>query len=135
MCVALCPHFLLHKMQTVSLCHSFLRLLQILDQDLDHGRLEPFRTYDALDQAARDQAGNLQMAQDALGGAHREQNYTAARLYGDCEVLHRSMYTELQQLLLGPQVRPTMSVDQELLCPYAQVGWFPFLSCTVISSS
>ncbi|GAA6228729.1 HAUS augmin-like complex subunit 3 [Lates japonicus] len=99
---------------------AFSRLLQILDHDSDHGRSEPFRTYEALDQAARDLAGNLQVTRDALAGAGREQYYTAARLYGDCEALHRAMYTELQQLVLGPQVRPTASTDQELLCPNAQ---------------
>ncbi|XP_008281605.1 HAUS augmin-like complex subunit 3 [Stegastes partitus] len=99
---------------------AFSRLLQILDHDSDHGRSEPFRTYDALDQAARDLASNLQLTRDALAGACREQCYTAARLYGDCEVLHKAMYTELQQLVLGPQVRPTAITDQELLCPNAQ---------------
>ncbi|XP_034757075.1 HAUS augmin-like complex subunit 3 isoform X1 [Etheostoma cragini] len=111
---------------------AFSRLLQILDHDSDHGRSEPFRTYEALDQAARDLAGNLQTSRDALACAGREQYYTAARLYGDCEALHRAMYTELQQLVLGPQVRPTAITDQELLCPNAQVGLFPFLFCTVI---
>ncbi|XP_070786311.1 HAUS augmin-like complex subunit 3 [Enoplosus armatus] len=82
---------------------AFSRLLQILDHNSDHGRSEPFRTYEALDQAARELAGNLQMTQDALAGAGREQYYTAARLYGDREVLHRAMYTEFQQLVLGPQ--------------------------------
>ncbi|XP_034757077.1 HAUS augmin-like complex subunit 3 isoform X3 [Etheostoma cragini] len=82
---------------------AFSRLLQILDHDSDHGRSEPFRTYEALDQAARDLAGNLQTSRDALACAGREQYYTAARLYGDCEALHRAMYTELQQLVLGPQ--------------------------------
>ncbi|XP_034757076.1 HAUS augmin-like complex subunit 3 isoform X2 [Etheostoma cragini] len=99
---------------------AFSRLLQILDHDSDHGRSEPFRTYEALDQAARDLAGNLQTSRDALACAGREQYYTAARLYGDCEALHRAMYTELQQLVLGPQVRPTAITDQELLCPNAQ---------------
>ncbi|XP_018560671.1 HAUS augmin-like complex subunit 3 [Lates calcarifer] len=99
---------------------AFSRLLQILDHDSDHGRSEPFRTYEALDQAARDLAGNLQVTRDALAGAGREQYYTAARLYSDCEALHRAMYTELQQLVLGPQVRPAASTDQELLCPNAQ---------------
>lgn len=99
---------------------AFSRLLQILDHDSDHGRSEPFRTYKALDQAARDLAGHLQVTRDALAGAGREQHYTAARLYGDSEALHRAMYTELQQLVLGPQVRPTANTDQELLCPNAQ---------------
>ncbi|KAG8006094.1 HAUS augmin-like complex subunit 3 [Nibea albiflora] len=99
---------------------AFSRLLQILDHDLDHGRSEPFRTYEALDQAARDLAGNLQVTRDALGSAGREQCYTAARLSSDCEALHRAMYTEFQQLVLGPQVCPTASTDQELLCPNAQ---------------
>uniref|UniRef100_A0A8C4EBP1 HAUS augmin-like complex, subunit 3 n=1 Tax=Dicentrarchus labrax TaxID=13489 RepID=A0A8C4EBP1_DICLA len=99
---------------------AFSRLLQILDHDSDHGRSEPFRTYEALDQVSRDLAGNLQVTRDALAGAGREQYYTAARLYGDCEALHRAMYTVLQQLVLGPQVRPTAITDQELLCPSAQ---------------
>lgn len=64
------------------------------------------------------------MTRDALAGAGREQFYTAARLNGDCEALHRAMYTEFQQLVLGPQVRPTAITDQELLCPNAQVGCF-----------
>ncbi|XP_023252495.1 HAUS augmin-like complex subunit 3 [Seriola lalandi dorsalis] len=99
---------------------AFSRLLQILDHDSDHGRSEPFRTYEALDQAACDLGGNLQVTRDALASAGREQYYTAARLYGDCEALHRAMYTELQQLVLEPQVRPTAITDQELLCPNAQ---------------
>ncbi|KAI3375741.1 hypothetical protein L3Q82_004032 [Scortum barcoo] len=99
---------------------AFSRLLQILDHDSDHGRSEPFRTYEALDQAARGLAGDLKVTRDALAGARREQYYTAARLYSDCEALHRAMYTELQQLVLGPQVRPTAITDQELLCPNAQ---------------
>lgn len=80
-----------------------------------------------MDQAARDLAGNLQVTRDALSGAGREQYYTAARLTGDCEALHRAMYTELQQLVLGPQVRPTAITDQVPLCPNAQVGLFPFV--------
>ncbi|XP_028999152.1 HAUS augmin-like complex subunit 3 isoform X9 [Betta splendens] len=92
---------------------AFSRLLQILDHDSDHGRSEPFRTYEALDQAASDLAGNLQMTRDALGGSRREQHYTAARLYGDCEALHRSMYTELQQLVLGPQELKVKLVEAE----------------------
>ncbi|XP_022056453.1 HAUS augmin-like complex subunit 3 [Acanthochromis polyacanthus] len=99
---------------------AFSRLLQILDRDSDHGRSEPFRTYEALDQAACDLASSLQQSRDALAGACREQCYTAARLSGDCEVLRRAMYTELQQLVLGPQVRPMAITDQELLCPNAQ---------------
>ncbi|XP_068443600.1 HAUS augmin-like complex subunit 3 isoform X2 [Clinocottus analis] len=99
---------------------AFSRLLQILDHDSDHGRSEPFRTYEALDHAAHDLAGNLQVTRDAVAGAGRQQDYTAARLQGDCEAIHRAMYTELQQLILGPQVRPTAITDQELLCPNAQ---------------
>ncbi|KAI4808647.1 hypothetical protein KUCAC02_000696 [Chaenocephalus aceratus] len=98
---------------------AFSRLLQILDHDSEHGRSKPFRTYEALDHSARDLVGNLQVTRDALAGARREQYYTAARLYGDCEALHSATYTELQQLLLGPQVRPR-ATDQELLCPNAQ---------------
>ncbi|XP_060887870.1 HAUS augmin-like complex subunit 3 [Labrus mixtus] len=99
---------------------AFSRLLQILDHDSDHSRSEPFRTYEALDQAAHDLAGNLQVTREALAGAGREQHYTAARLYNDCEALHRAMYTELQQLVLRAQVRQTASTDQEQLCPNAQ---------------
>lgn len=102
------------------------RLLQILDHSSDRGRAEPFRTYEALDQAACELGGNLQVTRDALAGAGREQHYVAARLNGDSEALHRAMYTELQQLVLGPQVRATAVTDQELLCPNAQVGLFPF---------
>ncbi|XP_029311236.1 HAUS augmin-like complex subunit 3 [Cottoperca gobio] len=92
---------------------AFSRLLQILDRDSDNGRSEPFRTYEALDHAARDLACNLQVTQDALAGAGREQYYTAARLYGDCEALHREMYTELQQLVLGPQELTVKLVEAE----------------------
>ncbi|XP_028285168.1 HAUS augmin-like complex subunit 3 [Parambassis ranga] len=99
---------------------AFSRLLQILDYESDHSRLEPFRTYEALNHAARDLTNNIQLTRDALSGASREQNYTVARLYGDCEVLHRAMYSELQQLVLGPQVCPTAISDQEHLCPNAQ---------------
>lgn len=112
--------------------NPFLRLLQILDHDSDQGRSEPFRTYEALDQAACDLASNLQVTRDALAGAGREQLYTTARLHGDCEALHRAMYTEFQQLVLGPQVCPTAVTDQELLCPNAQVGLFPFLFYSVV---
>lgn len=110
----------------ITLCyfHPFLpRLLQMLDYDSAHSRSKPFRTYEALDQAASNLANNLHLIKDALAGAGREQCFTAACLYGDCESLHRALYTEFQQLVLGPQVRLT---DQELLCPSAQVGVFPF---------
>lgn len=99
---------------------AFSRLLQILDHDSHHGRSEPFRTYEALDKAARDLAGDLRVTREALAGAGRQQHYTVARLSGDSEALHRAMYTELQQLVLGPQVCPTAINDQELLCPNAQ---------------
>ncbi|XP_070710845.1 HAUS augmin-like complex subunit 3 isoform X2 [Pempheris klunzingeri] len=92
---------------------AFSRLLQILDRDSEQGRSEPFRTYEALDQAARDLAGNLQVTRDALAGAGREQYYTAARLSGDCEALHRAMYTELQQLVLRPQELTSKLVEAE----------------------
>ncbi|XP_041821164.1 HAUS augmin-like complex subunit 3 isoform X2 [Chelmon rostratus] len=92
---------------------AFSRLLQILDHDSDHIRSEPFRTYEALDQAAHDLAGNLQVTRDALAGAGREQDYTAARLNGDCEALHRAMYTELQQLVLEPQELTSKLVEAE----------------------
>uniref|UniRef100_A0A8C6U8W3 HAUS augmin-like complex, subunit 3 n=1 Tax=Neogobius melanostomus TaxID=47308 RepID=A0A8C6U8W3_9GOBI len=100
---------------------AFSRLLQILDHSSNSGRSEPFRTYEALNQAARDLAEDLQATRDALAGASREQSYTAARLHGDCEALHRVMHTELQQLVLGPQVRPMASADQPQLCPNAQL--------------
>lgn len=104
------------------------RLLQMLERDSDHGRSEPFRTYDALDQAARSLNTNVQLTRDSVAGASREQHYMAARLYSDCEALHRAAYTELQQLVLGPQVRLTATTDQDLLCPSAQVGLFLFTS-------
>ncbi|XP_031707346.1 HAUS augmin-like complex subunit 3 isoform X2 [Anarrhichthys ocellatus] len=92
---------------------AFSRLLQILNHDSDHGRSEPFRTYEALNHAARDLAGNLQVTRDALAGAGRQQDYTAARLYGDCEALHGVTYTELQQLILGPQELTVKLVEAE----------------------
>lgn len=82
---------------------AFSRLLQILDHSSNSGRSEPFQTYEALNQAAQDLAGDLRTTRDALAGASREQYYTATRLYSDCEALHRVMHTELQQLVLGPQ--------------------------------
>lgn len=91
--------------------------------DADNSQSQPFQTYETLDKAARELAGNLSSTRDALAGVCQEQFYTAARLSGDFEALHRTMYTELQQLVLGPQVRP--AADQELLCPNAQVGLFP----------
>ncbi|KAM4611550.1 HAUS augmin-like complex subunit 3 [Polymixia lowei] len=102
---------------------SFSRLLQILEASKcgsDRSRAEPFRTYEALDKAARDLAGDLQSTREALAGAARQQGYTAARLHGDCEALRKATYTELQQLVLEPQVCPTGATDQELLCPNAQ---------------
>uniref|UniRef100_A0A3B3ZWS4 HAUS augmin-like complex subunit 3 N-terminal domain-containing protein n=1 Tax=Periophthalmus magnuspinnatus TaxID=409849 RepID=A0A3B3ZWS4_9GOBI len=98
---------------------AFSRLLQILDHNSNHSRSEPFRTYEALNQAARDLSADLHTTQDVLARASHEQLYTGARLHGDCEALHRAMYTELQQLVLGPQVRPLAS-DQPQLCPNAQ---------------
>lgn len=102
----------------------FERLLQILEHVTDKSRSEPFRTYESLGQTACKLAGDLQATRDALAGAAQEQRYTAARLNADCEALHRAIYTELQQLNLGPQVGPLDSTDQELLFPYAQVGFF-----------
>lgn len=99
---------------------TFSRLFKILDSASDQPRSEPFRTYEALDQAARNLRSELQMTRDTLGSASCEQRYKATRLSGDCEALHRVMYTELQQLVLGPQVCPTGITDQELLCPNAQ---------------
>lgn len=101
----------------------FVRLFKILENVSDQTRSEPFRTYEALDQAAGNLASERQMTQDTLSSASREQRYMATRLSSDCEALHRVMYTELQQLVLGPQVCPTGVTDQELLCPNAQVGF------------
>lgn len=100
------------------------RLLQILEHTTDKSRSEPFRTYESLGQTACKLAGDLQTTRDALAGAAQEQRYTAARLNTDCEALHRAIYTELQQLNLGPQVGPLDTTDQELLFPYSQVGFF-----------
>ncbi|XP_054916318.1 HAUS augmin-like complex subunit 3 isoform X3 [Poeciliopsis prolifica] len=100
----------------VALC----RLLQILDRESDRGQSEPFRTYESLDQAAQNLRTNIQLSRDSVAGARREQHYMAARLYSDCEALHRATYTELQQLLLGPQVCPSATADQDSLCPNAQ---------------
>uniref|UniRef100_A0AAV2KLI1 Uncharacterized protein n=1 Tax=Knipowitschia caucasica TaxID=637954 RepID=A0AAV2KLI1_KNICA len=54
-----------------------------------------------------------------MAGAAREQKYTGACLHGHCEALHRAMYTELQQVVLRPQVPPLAS-EQPQLCPNAQ---------------
>lgn len=102
----------------------FERLLQILEHATDKGQSEPFRTYESLDQMALKLAGVLQATRDALASAAQEQRYTAARLNADCEALHQAMYTELQQLNLGPQVGPLDTTDRELLFPNAQVGLF-----------
>ncbi|KAM3833881.1 HAUS augmin-like complex subunit 3 [Diretmus argenteus] len=99
---------------------AFNRLLQILEAGTDQRRAEPFRTYEALDQAARNLVGGVRASRDTLAGAHRRQDYTMARLHGDCEALHRAVYTELQQLVLEPQVCPAAITDQEPLCPNAQ---------------
>ncbi|XP_029696521.1 HAUS augmin-like complex subunit 3 isoform X2 [Takifugu rubripes] len=82
---------------------AFSRLLQILEHVTDKSRSEPFRTYESLGQTACKLAGDLQATRDALAGAAQEQRYTAARLNTDCEALHQAIYTELQQLNLGPQ--------------------------------
>lgn len=103
---------------------SLTRLFQILDHRSNTAYSEPFQTYESLNQAARDLTGELQTTREALTRANREQYYTAARLQSDCEALHRAMYTELQQLVLGPQVRSVASSDQPQLCPNAQVGFF-----------
>ncbi|XP_030609108.1 DNA polymerase nu isoform X6 [Archocentrus centrarchus] len=99
---------------------AFSRLLQILDNNSDHSRSEPFRTYEALDQAAHNLTDKLHLTRDALASAGHEQCFTVARLSGDCEALHRAMYTEFQHLVLGPQVRSMAITDQELLCLNAQ---------------
>lgn len=92
---------------------SFSRLLQILDHSSNTGHSEPFRTYEALNQAAQELVADLQTTQDALAGSSRELCYTAARLHGDSEALHRLMYTELQQLVLGPQELTTKLLEAE----------------------
>uniref|UniRef100_A0A3B3ZWR3 HAUS augmin-like complex subunit 3 N-terminal domain-containing protein n=1 Tax=Periophthalmus magnuspinnatus TaxID=409849 RepID=A0A3B3ZWR3_9GOBI len=92
---------------------AFSRLLQILDHNSNHSRSEPFRTYEALNQAARDLSADLHTTQDVLARASHEQLYTGARLHGDCEALHRAMYTELQQLVLGPQELATKLLEAE----------------------
>ncbi|XP_055012070.1 HAUS augmin-like complex subunit 3 [Boleophthalmus pectinirostris] len=92
---------------------AFSRLLQILDHSSNSSCSEPFRTYEALNQAAQSLSADLQITQDALAGAGREQLYTGARLHGDCDVLRRAMYTELQQLVLGPQELSTKLLEAE----------------------
>uniref|UniRef100_A0A1A7XGM5 HAUS augmin-like complex, subunit 3 n=1 Tax=Iconisemion striatum TaxID=60296 RepID=A0A1A7XGM5_9TELE len=92
---------------------AFSRLLQILKHNSGPGRAEPFTTYEALDQAAHSLVTNLHLTRDSLSSARREQRYAAARLYGDCEVLHRAAYTELQQLVLGPQELTLKLVEAE----------------------
>uniref|UniRef100_A0A3B5LIS5 HAUS augmin-like complex, subunit 3 n=1 Tax=Xiphophorus couchianus TaxID=32473 RepID=A0A3B5LIS5_9TELE len=86
------------------------------DQVSHRGRSEPFQTYEGLDQAAQNLRTNIQLSRDSVAGARREQHYIAARLYSDCEALHRATYTELQQLLLGPQelTLKLVEVDSQL---------------------
>uniref|UniRef100_A0A3P9N8R9 HAUS augmin-like complex, subunit 3 n=1 Tax=Poecilia reticulata TaxID=8081 RepID=A0A3P9N8R9_POERE len=86
------------------------------DQVSYRGRSEPFRTYEGLDQAAQNLRTNIRLSRDSVAGARREQNYMAARLHSDCEALHRAAYTELQQLLLGPQelTLKLVEVDSQL---------------------
>uniref|UniRef100_A0AAV2KRV4 DNA-directed DNA polymerase family A palm domain-containing protein n=1 Tax=Knipowitschia caucasica TaxID=637954 RepID=A0AAV2KRV4_KNICA len=98
---------------------AFSRLLEILNCGSKCSPSEPFQTYEALNQAARDLSADLQTAGEAMAGAAREQKYTGACLHGHCEALHRAMYTELQQVVLRPQVPPLAS-EQPQLCPNAQ---------------
>ncbi|KAM8881840.1 DNA polymerase nu isoform 1-T5 [Synchiropus picturatus] len=99
---------------------AFRRLFQILDQESGCERADPFWTYETLDQGASDLADNLKVTREALSGAEQQQYSTAACLSCHSEELHRAMYTELQQLVLGPQVCSMVLGDQELLCPNAQ---------------
>lgn len=113
------------------------RLLQILETSkcsLYRGREEPFRTYEALNQAACDLANDLKLTREALAGAARQQGYTVARLHGDYDALHGATYTELQQLVLEPQVRPMADKDQELW-PNAQVCIILYLLLVIIVNS
>lgn len=125
-----------HNNTVFSLVHPRFscRLLQILDQDSSQGRGEPFQTYEALDQAARGLANNLQASRAALAAACRDQYFRMTQLQGHCEALHRAVSAEFKELVLRPQVCPAASADQELLCPNAQVGWFHFMSRTIFSS-
>ncbi|KAG7270325.1 hypothetical protein CRUP_007026 [Coryphaenoides rupestris] len=102
---------------------TFSRLLQILEASrggAGPGPAEPFRTHEALDRAACHRAADLQAAREAVSGAACRQGHTGGRLHGDCQALHRAAYTELQQLVLEPQVCTAAAGDQELLCPSAQ---------------
>uniref|UniRef100_H3D8L9 HAUS augmin-like complex, subunit 3 n=1 Tax=Tetraodon nigroviridis TaxID=99883 RepID=H3D8L9_TETNG len=92
---------------------AFSRIFQILEHASDKGQSEPFRTYESLGQAAHKLAGDLQATRDALAGAACQQHYTAARLNNDCEALHRAMYTDLQQLNLGPQELTSKLVEAD----------------------
>lgn len=91
---------------------AFSRLQQMLD-DEGHSQPEPFLTYEALNQAARNLSSNLQISRDALTSASLEQQYTAARLSGDCEALRQVVYTEFQQMVLGPQELTQKLVEAE----------------------
>ncbi|XP_062305387.1 HAUS augmin-like complex subunit 3 isoform X2 [Osmerus eperlanus] len=100
---------------------AFSRLFQILElgQESGQSRHEPFRTYEVLERSARSLQAELRSAREAASGEARQQGYTAARLRGDCEALHGATFSELQQLVLAPQVCPTATTNQEL-CPNAQ---------------
>ncbi|XP_077400000.1 HAUS augmin-like complex subunit 3 isoform X2 [Vanacampus margaritifer] len=99
---------------------TFRRLLQILHQDSSHGRVEPFQTYEALDQAACGLANNLQASREALAVTGRDQYFTVAQLEGHCEALHRAVTTEFQQLVLGPQELMEKLKEAELLLQHLQ---------------
>ncbi|XP_077355611.1 HAUS augmin-like complex subunit 3 isoform X2 [Festucalex cinctus] len=99
---------------------TFRRLLQILQQDSSHGRIEPFQTYEALDQAACGLANNLKVSHEALAATGRDQYFTVAQLQGHCEALHGAVTTEFRQLVLGPQEVMEKLKEAELLLQHLQ---------------
>ncbi|XP_057712386.1 HAUS augmin-like complex subunit 3 [Corythoichthys intestinalis] len=99
---------------------TFKRLAEILDRESSSGRLEPFWTYEAVEQAAGDLSSNLQAAREALAAAGQERGAAVAELQDHGEALDEALTTELQQLVLGPQLCLKAIAGQELLCPNAK---------------
>ncbi|XP_036407325.1 HAUS augmin-like complex subunit 3 [Megalops cyprinoides] len=98
---------------------AFSRLYKILEcgKGPSGEREQPFKTFEGLEQAARDLQDELRSAREALAAASQEQAFTAARLEGHCETLRGATYSGLQQLVLTPQV---CAAPGQELCPNSQ---------------
>ncbi|KAG7461969.1 hypothetical protein MATL_G00196800 [Megalops atlanticus] len=98
---------------------AFSRLYKILEcgKGPSGEREQPFKTFEGLEQVARDLREELRSAREALAAAAQEQAFTAARLEGHCETLRGATYSGLQQLVLTPQV---CAAPGQELCPSSQ---------------